>query len=64
MGYGEWVCMIINELLNWELIKYFKFNDPVFLNDEEKKEEDNDDDEEDHNVLPSKDSINIREYFW
>jgi len=35
----------------------------VFLNDEEKKEEDNDDDEEDHNVLPSKDSINIREYF-
>ncbi len=45
-GYGERVCMIINELLNRELIKNdFWFKDPVFTNQDENKEEGADEDD-------------------
>jgi len=47
--------MIINELLNWELIKNdFWFKDPVFLNNESDSQEWPDSDDNEDNVVPTK----------
>ena len=44
--------MVINELLNWELIKNdFPFKDPIFVNQQEDNENKDDKEEEENNVI-------------
>jgi len=46
-GVGEWVCFIVNDLLNWELIKNdFRFWAPIVKEEELKSLKKDEEDEE------------------